>query len=148
MLGINGETGTLVKYSFFPGLWHGLLTTGKLTGLLAQAIFGLLWSALHGTADLSGVVGPIGLVGFVGEATALGFSYLLYFTALISINLGIVNLLPFPALDGGRLLFVAIEGVRKKSIPVRVFNKVNTAGFVILVGLMILITFRDISHLI
>ncbi|KKW14548.1 MAG: RIP metalloprotease RseP, partial [Parcubacteria group bacterium GW2011_GWA2_50_10b] len=69
------------------------------------------------------------------------------FAALLSINLSIINLMPFPALDGGRLLFVGIETVTRRPIPSRFFNAVNTAGFALLIFLMILITIQDVRNI-
>jgi len=83
----------------------------------------------------------------VGDVRELGFSHLLTFTALISINLAIINLLPFPALDGGRLLFVGIEAITRRSIPSLIFNTVNTIGFALLILLMILITIQDVRNI-
>ncbi len=148
MIGITGEEGRLVQYSFFGSIWHGLLNTFKITWLIIESLGVFLWGALQGNASLAELVGPIGLVGFVGEAAAQGFSFLLYFTALISINLAIVNLLPIPALDGGRLLFVIIESIFRKPIPPKVFNAVNSVGFALLVILMLVVTFRDIGRLV
>src|SRR3990167_5940213 len=89
----------------------------------------------------------VGIVGMVGDVRELGFSHLLTFTALISINLAIINLLPFPALDGGRLLFVGIEAITRRSIPSLIFNTVNTIGFALLILLMILITIQDVRNI-
>lgn len=100
-----------------------------------------------GHADLSTVTGPVGLVGLVGEVSGLGFGYLLTFIALISINLCIINLLPFPALDGGRLIFVVLEAISRRSIPARIFNAINAVGFALLIFLMILITIRDVKNI-
>ncbi len=147
MLGITGETGALVKYSFFKAIWHGLLSTGKIGWAIIQSLGIFIWQAFHGQANLAEIVGPIGLVGFVGVALKDGVSFLLYFAALISINLSIVNLLPFPALDGGRLVFVIVESIRRKPVPPKIFNAVNTIGFALLIILMLVVTFRDISHL-
>ena len=83
----------------------------------------------------------------VGDISKLGFAYLLAFTALISINLTIINLLPFPALDGGRLLFIGVEAVIRRPISPRIFNAVNTAGFALLIFLMLLITIQDIRNI-
>lgn len=128
-------------------LWHGLKTTATLTLLTSQAIGNFIFQALGGRADLSSVTGPVGIVGMVGEVRELGLSYLLTFTALISINLSVINLLPFPALDGGRLLFVAIEAVSRRPIPPRLFNVLNSAGFALLIFLMLLVTFQDIRNI-
>ncbi len=148
LIGIDGGDGVPVKYSFFGAVWHGLLSTLKISWLVLQSLGIFIGGAILGHANLADVVGPIGLVGFVGKAAKEGISVLLYFTALISINLSIVNLFPVPALDGGRLLFVAIESIWRKPIPPKVFNTINTVGFAILVLLMLLVTFRDISHLV
>jgi len=83
----------------------------------------------------------------VGDARELGFVYLLTFTALISINLSIINLLPFPALDGGRLFFILIEAITRKRISSKVFNIVNTAGFALLILLMLIITIQDLRNI-
>ncbi len=114
------------------------------TSETVKALFSLLYGAINGQADFSAVVGPVGLVGLVGEVSALGVKHLLIFTALISINLGIINLMPLPALDGGRLLFITAEALMRRPIPARVFNALNLSGFAILVFLMILVTIRDI----
>ncbi len=108
---------------------------------------GFLINIFRGTADFSDVAGPVGIAGIVGDAANLGFVYLLMITALISINLGVINLIPFPALDGGRLLFVAIEGVIRRRIPMKVANTVNAVGFILLMILMVVITYKDVARL-
>jgi regulator of sigma E protease len=140
------EVGT-TKLGFFRSVWEGLHTAWELTKLTAVAFWNLIAQAFRGHADLSQVTGPVGIVGQVGDAASLGFAYLLSFAALISINLSIINLFPFPALDGGRLLFVGLEAVSRKRVPPRVFNWINTIGFAVLVLLMILVTIRDVEHL-
>jgi regulator of sigma E protease len=74
----------------------------------------------------------------------MGFIYLVQLTALISINLGLINILPFPALDGGRLLFLAIEKIKGSPVSQRVENAAHAVGFALLILLMIFITWRDI----
>jgi len=93
------------------------------------------------------VVGPIGIAGLVGDARALGWVYLLTFAAFISIDLAIINLIPFPALDGGRLLFLLIEAVKGSPIKAKVANALNLVGFLLLIGLMLVVTFFDIWRL-
>lgn len=107
----------------------------------------LLFDAVQLNADLSHIAGPVGIAGLVGEASALGIVPLLLFTAIISLNLAIINLLPFPALDGGRLLFVAIEAVKGTPIPPVVAHSLNTVGFFLLILLMIAVTYHDIMRL-
>ena len=93
------------------------------------------------------MAGPIGIAGIVGSAAHLGFTYLIMITALISINLGVINLIPFPALDGGRTLFVLIEGVIRRRISMKFTNIVNTVGFALLMLLMIVVTYKDVAKL-
>ena len=125
---------SVVYKSFFIGFSNTILFTFE----TVQALFHL---------TLSEVAGPVGIVGIVGKASSLGFSALLMLTALISINLAIVNLLPIPALDGGRLLFVAIESITRRKIKPAVFNALNTAGFALLVVLMFVVTIQDVRNI-
>lgn len=117
-----------------------------------QAITVGLWTLLHdavvGEADFSAVAGPVGIVGMVDDAAALGVIALFSFTAIISLNLAVINLLPFPALDGGRLLFVAIEAITRREIPPVWAGWLNAAGFLILMLLMVAVTYNDIVRLI
>lgn len=99
------------------------------------------------TADLSQVSGPVGIAGAVGSASETGIVALLTLTALISINLALINLLPVPALDGGRLLFVIIESVMRKPIPQGVAGAMNAVGFALLILLMLVVTASDIFKL-
>lgn len=111
---------------------------------VARGLYTLVYGIVVGKPDLSAVSGPIGIAGLVGDAAKLGITYLLMFTALISINLGVINLVPFPALDGGRLFVLLIEAVRRKALQPRVINMMNTVGFVILLMIMLLVTFKDL----
>ena len=123
--------------------------TATLNGLVAIAtgLYTLISDALIGQGDFSNVAGPVGIVGLVGDAADSGWTALLSFTAIISLNLAIINLLPFPALDGGRLLFVLIEAVTKREIPPRIAGYTNAIGFMLLLLLMVLVTYQDIMRL-
>lgn len=146
-IGVAMDNVGIVKLPFLSALYHGFLTTIDLTIMTAEALAIFISQAFAGNADLSQVTGPVGLVGIVGDVKTLGLVYIISFTALISINLSIINLIPFPALDGGRLLFVAIESIIRRPIPPRIFNVLNTVGFGILILLMIVVTFRDVTNL-
>jgi regulator of sigma E protease len=115
--------------------------------LIATNLFEFLGKAVTGKASLNEVSGPVGIVGIVGEAASFGFIYLLSFTAFISINLAILNVLPLPALDGGRLVVVLIEGIIRKKLKPSVVGWVNGIGFLLLILLMIIITVNDVSKL-
>lgn len=110
-------------------------------------LYDLIAGMFNGESKLSSVTGPVGIAGLIGDAAKLGFTYLLMFTAIISINLGVLNLVPFPALDGGRILFVLIEAVIRKPIKPVVANTFNAVGFCLLILLMIVVTFRDVARL-
>ncbi len=136
-----------LKLPVHKALWEGLKLTSNLSVGTAVGFFHLIKGAFAGTADMSSVTGPIGIVGVVGDAAKFGFVYLLSFTALISINLAVINLLPFPALDGGRLLFLLIEKIKGSRIKPEIANWVNTIGFGLLMILMVFITYHDIVKL-
>lgn len=116
-------------------------------------IFTILW-LITGTVSLNQVMGPVGIVNMIGDVVQQSPTFmdilinLLNITALISINLGIFNLIPFPALDGSKLLLLGIEGVRRKSIPPEKEAFISMIGFVLLIALMIFTTSNDIMRLI
>lgn len=146
-IGISMDSGELVKIPWYLAPVEGFKTTVRATVLTAQGLWNFLVSAVHGTANFGQVSGPVGIVNMVGNASASGLSYVLFFTALISINLAIINILPFPALDGGRLLFVVIEAITRRDISPKIMNAFNAAGFVILILLMLVITYHDVAKM-
>lgn len=111
-------------------------------------LWNLLSGAFTGTAQISDVSGPVGIAVHVGEWYQLGIAHLLYFIAIISINLAVINMIPIPALDGGRLVFVLIEAVVRRPIPEIVGNSLNTIGFLALITLMVVVTYNDIIRLV
>jgi regulator of sigma E protease len=121
-------------------------TIDVLTGIVV-GVFTLIGQSFTGTADYSQVAGPVGIVNMVGDAASFGLSALFTFTAVISLNLAVINLLPIPALDGGRLVFVAVEAVTRRHIPAIWAARVNLVGFVFLMLLMIAVTYNDILRL-
>jgi regulator of sigma E protease len=146
-IGIGMDTVGLLQLPPHLALYAGGLKTIELTKATFIGIVGFLGSVIIGSGDFDQVTGPVGIAGLVGDVTALGFVYLLSFTALISINLAVINLLPFPALDGGRLLFIAIESIIRRPIPVKVVNWLNGAGFVFLLIIMAIVTINDIIRI-
>jgi len=111
--------------------------------------FGTLISGLFtGNQEvLSQVAGPVGIAGMVGDAASLGVVWLVLFTGIISLNLAVLNLLPIPALDGGRLVIVAVEAVRRKALNPRIVGTVHVVSFLLLIALMLLVTAQDIIRL-
>ena len=146
-IGISMDEVVIARASPPLALWRGLKLTGDLTWATARALGDFALAAVRGQSSLATITGPVGLVGLVGDARSLGWIYLLNFTALISINLAIINLVPFPALDGGRLLFLLIEKIKGSAIKPVIANWFNLVGFVLLLGLMALVTVSDIFKL-
>jgi regulator of sigma E protease len=133
-----------VQLSPIAAMIEATKTTITSLGAIAVGITSLAVDSIKGTADFSGVAGPIGIVGLVGDAAEFGITSLLMFTAIISLNLAVINMLPFPALDGGRLVIVGIEAVRKKPINPVWVGRVNLIGFVLLLLLMVAVTYNDL----
>lgn len=128
-------------------IWHGAIKTWQYTKLTAVGIWTFLSQAITGNANFNDVTGPVGIVKAVGTASSVGFANILLFTALISINLAIINIIPFPALDGGRLFFIGIEALIRRPLSVRMTNYANIGGFAFLMLLMLLVTYHDIVKL-
>jgi regulator of sigma E protease len=136
-----------VQQSFGAALVSASVAT--LTGLrdITVGLFKLIADSVRGVADFTQVAGPVGIVGMVGDAASFGLTSLLTFTALISLNLAVINMLPIPALDGGRLVFVAIEAITRKPISPIWAGRVNLVGFALLMILMVVVTWNDIARL-
>lgn len=146
-LGISMDIVGTLKLPIHSALFEGMKTSVSILTQTVKGLSILVLDALRGRGDLSQITGPVGIVGIVGDASTLGFVYLLTLTAFISINLAVINLVPFPSLDGGRILFVLIESIKGSPISPRIFNWANTVGFTLLILLMIFITVRDIGNL-
>jgi regulator of sigma E protease len=146
-IGISMNIVGVVKYGFFDAFIKGAETTYRVTVETAKGLGKLIKDAVTGKAELSSVTGPVGIAGMVGDARQFGFVYLLGFTALISINLAVINMIPFPALDGGRLLIVIIEAISRKKVPMKLQGWINGIGFLLLMILMVLVTIGDVGKL-
>lgn len=147
-IGISMDMVGTLKLPFFQSLWMGLKNAGHMTIVIVQTFANLIHDAVLGKADLSQVTGPVGIVGVVGNAYRIGLVYLISLTALISLNLTVINLIPFPALDGGRLVFVLIETIIRRPIPPKVANILNVVGFGLLILFMLVVTYHDVLKLV
>ena len=148
-IGISmAEIGTL-KLPFGKALIEGAKFTWTVTEGTVVGLYGIVHSAVTGAGGVKdAITGPVGMVRIVGDASKFGFAYLLSFAALISVNLAVINLVPFPALDGGRLLFVLIEKIKGSRINPNFANIANMIGFWLLILLMVFVTYNDIAKLI
>ena len=107
----------------------------------------IIWNLIIGKLSINSLAGPVGMYSVVGQSIALGFNSILFLTAYLSINLGYVNLLPFPAFDGGRIVFTIIEKVKGSPVDPKIENTLHNIGFILLMLLMLVITFNDILNL-
>lgn len=146
-IGIAIEPVGILKLPVHKALGEGAVATWGYTKGITKSFIQLIGDAFKGDANIKTLTGPVGLVGMVGDAAGLGLAYLLSFTALISLNLAVLNLFPFPALDGGRLLFVLIEAIIRRPINPKIAGYVNAVGFFLLLALMLLVTVFDVLKL-
>ena len=146
-IGIAMDLIGTAKLGPFRTFWEGMRLTASVTKGTTIGLYTLIKDALKGQGSLESITGPVGMVGIVGDAYQFGFVYLMSFAALISVNLGIINLLPFPALDGGRLFFLLIEKIKGSRINSKVANTANMVGFSILILLMLVVTYHDVVKL-
>lgn len=140
--GLIGIAPVYKKYVFFPSIALGFTYTWFFIKLIFISLYQMVTGAIP--ADIAG---PVGIIAVVAEVTKTGLSNLFYLAAVISINLGIINLLPIPALDGSRILFLLVEGIRGKPIDPKKEGFIHFIGFTLLIILMILIAFQDITRL-
>lgn len=146
-IGITMDQIGIAKLPFFTAFVEGMKLTLYITKSTALGLFELIKEGLQGRGSLESVTGPVGMVGIIGDAYKFGFVYLMSFMALISINLSIINLFPFPALDGGRLLFLLIEKIKGSRIKPKIANIANLLGFGLLILFMLIVTFHDVIKL-
>lgn len=147
VLGISLALVENVRQSIPQAIFSATERTYELLVAITVGVVGLLAQAVVFEADFTQVTGPIGIVGMVGDAASFGLTSLLLFTAVISLNLAVINMLPIPALDGGRLLFVALEAIIRRPINPIWMSRVNLVGFALLILLMIAVTYSDILKL-
>ena len=133
-----------VKKGFFQSIKYAFTKT---ISLIKQMVYTVIY-LITGTLGLKSFSGPVGIYNIVGQAKDAGIWSLVSLTALLSINVGFINLLPLPAFDGGRILFIIIEKISGKKVNPKLENTIHTIGFFLLMALMLLITYNDIIRLI
>ena len=134
---------TIKRYWPWEAAWRGILRTGEMFALIGLGVASLIQGTEEGD-----ILGPVGIASLTGQVARSGISQLLTFTGFLSINLAIINLLPFPGLDGARFVFTVIEMVRGRPINPKREAAINFAGIVVLLALIVLITYRDIMRLV
>lgn len=127
----------------FLAIYQGLTQTG---GMIIMTL-AIVWQLILGAVSIRDLAGPIGIAQITGRYAESGLVSLTYFTAFISVNVGVLNLLPIPALDGGRLIFILLEWLRRKPVDQKLEMNINQWGFIALLALMALVSFNDILRL-
>lgn len=144
-LGVGiAEVGT-VKYPWYKAIYYGVTDTFWYLKEILIAFYSLIVGFFAGAGAGDAVSGPVGIAVMTGKVARLGFAYLIQFTAMLSLNLAIFNILPLPALDGGRLLFLAIGKIKGKPVNQKVEQIIHSVGFTLLLLLVLAVTVKDLS---
>ncbi|MDP2891859.1 MAG: M50 family metallopeptidase, partial [Bacillota bacterium] len=130
------------------GFFEALGLSFKWVIFIIKEMFAFLGGLIFGTQSVADVMGPVGTIAVIGDVIKYGLESIMRLASLLCINLGIVNLLPLPALDGGRLALLVVEGIRRKPISPQKEGYIHLAGFILLLILMALLTYQDIARLI
>ncbi len=137
----------VIRSPWWRALWDGAKTTASATAAITSAL-GRIGRDLFAEGRVPAEVsGPVGIFVFANETRQLGIVYLIELAGILSVNLALLNILPIPALDGGRILFLFIEGVRGVRMNERVEQAIHTVGFALLLALMAAITYRDVVRI-
>jgi regulator of sigma E protease len=143
-LGIALVKTGIVSYPLWQSIWLGITTTFTIMVAIIVAFYDIIHNLIVQKPIAAEFAGPVGIAVLTGQVTRMGFAYILQFAAVLSINLGILNILPFPALDGGRILFLLIEKIRRKKVSRKIENSIHTIGFFLLILLLVVVTFKDV----
>lgn len=136
----------IVRYPIWLAIPKGVELTFRLAGTIVSAVGALIRDAVVGKPVGADLAGPVGIAVLTGAAARQGFIYLLQFVAILSINLAILNIIPFPALDGGRIFFILIEKVRGRPVGRKVEGWIHGIGFALLIMIVLMVTVRDVGR--
>ena len=136
-----------MKQEKTKGFVNAIIYTYKKTVSIFKQMFVTLGYLFTGRISLSQLSGPVGIYSVVGQQRSAGIASLIYLTAFLSINVGVINLLPIPAFDGGHILFIVIEKIKGSPVKPELENKIHSIFLILLLILMVVITFNDILRL-
>lgn len=143
-IGIAIAQTATVSYPWYLAIFHGVKYTILLIWMIIVAFIEFFKNLIFGSGVAQEVAGPVGIASMTGEMARLGFMYVLQFTAMLSANLAVINFLPFPALDGGRVVFLIIEKIKGSPIKQEHEAMAHSIGFALLIILIIFVTYKDI----
>lgn len=141
------DTGN-VRFAWWRAPWEGLRATGFAVVQIADALVGLLGRIVTNQSLGADVSGPVGIAVITGQVARLGIGHLIQFAAMLSVNLAVLNAFPFPALDGGRIVFLLYELVARRRASPRVEQIIHGLGFALLILLVLVVTFKDVARLV
>lgn len=145
-IGIALADSGLIKYSFFESVSRGAQATYKSVEMIFVELGKMLRKAIFGTGESTGeLAGPIGIAIISGDAARMGLPYILQFMAILSINLAVINILPLPAVDGGKLLFVILEKIKGRPVDRKLENIIHYIGFMLFILLALIVTAGEIQ---
>lgn len=137
------DVGT-VRFPWYLAPVKGAQATVLMLWAIIASFYSLIAGLIMGQGLSSDISGPVGIAVITGEAAKIGFRYLIEFTALLSLNLAVINAVPFPALDGGRFLFLIIETLRGRAVSRKIEGIAHQVGFILLMLLIVAVTYRDL----
>ncbi len=146
-IGVLLTASAMTSYPWYQAIWEGIKTTIFLTWAILVAFFELIRNLIVGQPVGGDVAGPVGIATLTGQVARMGFVYLLQFTALLSLNLAVINFLPIPALDGGRILFLIIEKIKGRPVKRELENILHNVFFLLLILLIIWISIKDVINI-
>ncbi len=146
-LGVGLVRTAVKSFSWYQAPWQGLVTTVNMTGAIIQGYGQVIKNVVQGQPTGVELMGPVGVVHLFTQASQMGVSYFLQFVGMVAIYIAIFNILPIPAVDGGKMLFLGIEAIRRRPISEKVEQNVTAVFFSLLLLLMVLVTIKDIARL-
>jgi regulator of sigma E protease len=144
VIGVGIAKTGIISYPVWRSFIKGVIDTVNLIFFIIQVAGKLIYQAFLGEPVMDVLAGPVGIYKITSQAAGMGFAYILNLVIFLSVQLGIINILPFPALDGGRLFFLGIEKIKGKPVSQKIENIIHAIGFALLMLLMVAVTWRDI----
>ncbi|MBD3311614.1 MAG: RIP metalloprotease RseP [Candidatus Magasanikbacteria bacterium] len=147
-IGVSLVEAGIVRYPWYIALYKGFVAAGVTLLNIFIIFYVVIKNLIIGNGMITDVSGPVGIAVMIGQSARLGISYLINITAMLSLSLAVINILPIPALDGGRIIFVLFEKIFRRPVPLKYEQIAHTIGFLLLMLLVIVVTGRDILGLI
>lgn len=145
-LGVGFVKTGLVSYPIHKAIVQGVVATATLTWDITKAFGQIIKDAVIHQKVEAELSGPVGIAVMTGEVAQMGWTYLIHFAAVLSLNLAVINILPFPALDGGHVVFLLVEKIRRKPVGESLRSLANNLGFAFLIILAVIVTYRDVIN--